>query len=224
MVTPMLPKPRVISLAQEYRDYKSNTYALNNLIGVDSRGLIETAIIGAPASVSDTHLFEQIDLFKAMENKDGSDSAFRMPDRFVVLADSGFTPKVRVATPFTATGFTSAGRNKRLYWLYNFRLSQIRVVSENVFARLKGLWTMLRSIHFGPEIASLVVHACYCLHNFLEKRGEPILSSWLRQPTFVYIEPTSVAFDTPTRASMTIMHMWQQRRIHAVSLMEWGWD
>lgn len=88
MVTPMLRISRGICRAQWYRDYKSNASAISHLIGFDSAGLITTAVISAPDSVSDTRLFEQTDFFKAMENKDGS-AAFRMPDRFVVVADSG---------------------------------------------------------------------------------------------------------------------------------------
>ena len=41
-------------------------------------------------------------------------------------------------TPLTATGFASAGRRKRRDRLYNFRLSQIRVVSENDLLVLRG--------------------------------------------------------------------------------------
>ena len=70
-MTPLADKPRGLGArAQEYLHYKTNSYGLNNLIGVDSAGLIVTAILGAPASVSDSSLFEQTRLFKAMEGED----------------------------------------------------------------------------------------------------------------------------------------------------------
>lgn len=50
MVNPMASKPRGLGAqAQELRNYKSNTCALTNLIGVDSAGCITTAVIGDAA-------------------------------------------------------------------------------------------------------------------------------------------------------------------------------
>ena len=100
----MCSKPKGLGArAQEYRHHKTNAYALNNLIGVDSAGLITTAVLGAPASVSDSSLFEQTQLFRAMENSAHSVSLRGMPEGYCVIADSGFTQRPRVMTAFNRT-------------------------------------------------------------------------------------------------------------------------
>ena len=126
-------------------------------------------------------------------------------------------------TPLSRTK-TSQGRNKARARLYSFRLSQIRVVSENCFARLKGRWTILRQIPFGPEQSGLIVYACCCLHNFVQSRGEPILNSWFRALTELDVESTDVAFSTPSLASLRRARGGVQRRIEIVKRLGMGWE
>ena len=56
-VTLLADKPKDIGArSQECFHLEKGSHGLNNLIQVDSQGLLTTAIIGAPASVSDSTL------------------------------------------------------------------------------------------------------------------------------------------------------------------------
>ena len=224
VITPLASKPKGLGArVQEYRHHKSNAYALNNLIGVDSAGRITTAILGAPASVSDSTLFEHTQLFKAMEHLDPAVYGRGMPEGYCVIADSGFTQRSWVMTPFSRTNLIR-GPNRVRCRLYNFRLSQIRVISENCFGRLKARWTILKKIPYGPEIGSVIVQACCGLHNFLEGRGEPVLLSWLRQLNERDVEPTGVACSYSTLASLHEIPAGVKRRIEVASRLGLGWE
>jgi DDE superfamily endonuclease len=117
-----------------------------------------------------------------MEGEEGADASKRYPEGYCIVADSGFVQRKWIMTPFSER-WTSPPPHGSINYLscrlYNFRLSQIRVVSENSFSRLKGRWSILRGLPFNPELSSCVVYAACCLHNFTEKRSEAVLRSWI---------------------------------------------
>ena len=184
---------------------------------------IKTAIFGAPASVSDSTLFENTLLFKAMENLGSTDLSRGMPEGFCVIADSGFTQRSWVMTPFNRNHLIR-GPNRVRCRLYNFRLSQIRVVSENCFGRLKARWAILKKIPYGPEIGSVIVQACCGLHNFLEEQGEPVLLSWLRRLSEMDVEPTGVACSNPTLTGLREIPDGSRKRVEVASKLGMGWE
>lgn len=109
-------------------------------------------------------------LLDARENADVSScgGSGRVPrekgilERHSVIADSGFTQSSWVMTPFSKVK-SSRGPNSPQKLLYNFRLSQIRVVYESYFARLKGRWAVLKKLPHGPELGgSLLKRVVTC--------------------------------------------------------------
>lgn len=96
----------------------------------------------------------------------------------MILADSGFCQLVWAFAPFT-DDWVRIGPNRFVCRIYNFRLGQLRFVSENRYGRLKGRWTILRSIPFHAKLSSQVFMAFCCLHNFAEALGETYLKRCL---------------------------------------------
>jgi DDE superfamily endonuclease len=86
--------------------------------------------------------------------------------------------------------------------LYNFRLGQIRVVSENCFSKVKGRWSILRNLPFAPALASKVVYTACCLLNFAESQKETMLQRWIRDFDPIDLEYTTDAVNTQTRSSL----------------------
>lgn len=147
-------------------------------------------MLGAPGSIADSRLFGTISLYKAMGRNEATEEG--IPVGHYAIAGSGFAQRPWVFVPFPRRYLESESHAHRCK-VYNFRLSQIRVVSENCFGRLKGRWRILLCLPYGPEVSSLVIQSCYTLHNFLEQHRVPIFASWVASLLASEIEVTSLA-------------------------------
>ena len=55
-------------------------------------------------------------------------------------------------------------------WIFNYRLSRARRISENAFGILVQRWRLFnRRINLMPENVDLIIMACVVLHNFLTR-------------------------------------------------------
>jgi DDE superfamily endonuclease len=204
---------------QDLYNWKHRRYTLSNLIGVNAIGRITTAVCGGSGNVSDWEILKLTALYQAMEGEEGADASKRYPEGYCIVADSGFVHRKWIMTPFSER-WTSPPPHGSINYLscrlYNFRLSQIRVVSGNAFSRLKGRFSILRGLPFNPELSSRVVYAACCLNNFTEERSEAVLRSWIlalntegidcdhmanRVPTW---SPTSQSARTATAEAMAV--------------------
>jgi hypothetical protein len=88
---------------------------------------------------------------------------------------------------------TVYGQNKERWAAFNFRLAQLRVLSKNTVARLKGRWRIFRNLPFAPSDAGLVERAFCSLNNFVEGPAEGYETNWSDDLTQVDVEPTLIS-------------------------------
>lgn len=208
---------------EDFWSTKYQSYELNNLIGVDATGFITTAMCGYSVNTSDTTIMKRSDFFRAMQREPGSNPEHAMPQGYVIVVDSGFSQLVWCFAPFTGA-WVRIGPNMASCRVYNFKLGQLRVVSENSYGRLKGRWTILRSLPFHPKMAAKVVLACCCLHNFAEAMGETVLKKWLtRLPDDDIGRVTMARLSVVTPASLNSTEAGKVARIEVLRKMGLVW-
>lgn len=196
--TPMDKAPRGLGAGcYEYLYYKTKSWSLNNLVGVDARGRVTTYVVGAPASVADSTIFQGLSQYQAMTGGGSVGRERGYPEGYIALGDSGFTLLLWMMVPFVGA-WISSSVNKLLCRIFNFRLGQVRVIVENTFGRLKGRWNILRRLPFAPALSARVVEACLLLHNFVEDRQQDVPQAWLRVLTLQEVAgATSYEAETP---------------------------
>ena len=80
----------------------------------------------------------------------------------VAVGDDAFLLTTYVMKPFPMSSLTPEQR------IFNYRLSRIRRISENVLGIMAQKWQVLRNVMLvGPEKATTIVLAIMTLHNYL---------------------------------------------------------
>ena len=126
------------------------------------------ADIGANGSASDAKVFGDCDLKEAIENGTiGLPAADCLPDDdnetpYFIIGDDAFTLRTWLMKPFGKLNLPIPKR------MFNYRLSRVRRIVENVFGVL-GNWfcSLLTTLIQEPETVSTIVLACICLHNLM---------------------------------------------------------
>jgi DDE superfamily endonuclease len=121
--------------SQDFYSVKDGTYALLHLVGVDGTGRVLWASCGFLGSMGDIEVLNTTNLYRAMSGEEDW-PLDRLPDGFVVIADSGFILRPWMIIPYSARELSPRLTHARRA-AFNFRLSQIRVVSEQCFGQLK---------------------------------------------------------------------------------------
>jgi DDE superfamily endonuclease len=147
MVTPLAEAPRAIQRGggsvsgrarEEFFCARYSTYAINNLIAVDSRGRIVAACTGWPGSASDSMVIREFPFWSAMEALSNYNEVNDkrppqcLPQNFVAIG--GFALRDWCITPLRQVN-TRRGSNAKRRAVYNFLLGQVRVISKNCFGR-----------------------------------------------------------------------------------------
>ena len=84
------------------------------------------------------------------------------PRPHVAVGDDAFLLTTYVMKPFPMSSLTPEQR------IFNYRLSRIRRISENVLGIMAQKWQVLRNVMLvGPEKATTIVLAIMTLHNYL---------------------------------------------------------
>lgn len=85
-----------------------------------------------------------------------------MPVPFVVVGDDAFELRTNLMKPYPNRNLSNSKR------IFNYRLSRMRRIIENVFGIMSARFRVLRSaINLDENKTKKVVKACCVLHNFL---------------------------------------------------------
>ncbi|CAK1587680.1 unnamed protein product [Parnassius mnemosyne] len=152
----------------EFYNYK-HTYSIVLLALVDRTYKFIFADVGCQERISDGGVFRNSLLFQKLSRGDlnlpapsplsGCDNA--MP--YVFVADNAFPLQTNIMKPYP--GEHPEGSLKRNF---NRKLSQARIIVENVFGVMSSIFRVLRKpIPLQPDRASNIVMSCVLLHNFL---------------------------------------------------------
>lgn len=153
----------------EFYNYK-HTYSIVLLALVDKKYKFIFADVGCQGRISDGGVFQNSVLFRKLNRNDlklpppsplpGCDDAIP----YVFVADNAFPLHTNIMKPFP--GEHPEGSLKRNF---NKKLSQARIVVENVFGVMSAIFRVLRKpIPLQPDHASNIVMTCILLHNFLK--------------------------------------------------------
>lgn len=126
-------------------------------------------------------MIRNLRLYNANDGSPFSDRDDAYPAGCFAIGDGGFGLSRWLMVPFVNRSvLLEVGTRRQALKLFNFKLSQLRVVVEQAFGRWKGRWRILRRIPTSPDIAGEIVEACACLHNFLENvGGHDVLPHWI---------------------------------------------
>lgn len=97
---------------------------------------------------------------------------------YMVAADSAFPLSVKVMKPYSSA---EADVSKRRF---NTKLSSLRTeMTENVFARLKQRFPILRELRYNLRYAQRTVLACCVLHNIAASLNDEVPNKvlWRKQ-------------------------------------------
>ncbi|KAJ4932219.1 hypothetical protein JOQ06_010644, partial [Pogonophryne albipinna] len=155
-----------------YFNYKS-THSLVLLAVVDAQYLFRVVDVGGFGRSSDSGSLRNSAFGESL--RDGSlqlppDTVIPGAERrgllpHVLVGDEAFPLLDNLLRPFPGRQLT---RERRMF---NYRLSQARLVVECAFGILSSQWRMFRRvITTSPEVAELCVKATCVLHNFLRRK------------------------------------------------------
>ena len=154
--------------------------------------------VGWPGSVHDARVFAKSTLYNQIEhnhilpNKTITVSGVCIP--LYIIGDSAYPLKLWLMQPFAHnTDLTSQQKN------YNYRVCRARITVEIAFGCLKGRWRRLmkRNDMHVSNIPHIVTAACI-LHNICEIHHEHFNDTWMQSGEVDYVQPETVARDTPT--------------------------
>lgn len=124
--------------------------------------------VGRNGRFSDGGVFNRCTFGQALDrNKLGLPAPKPLPGRsmpvpYVLVADDAFALRENVLKPYPQRGLDMVQR------VYNYRLSRVRRIIENVFGIMSARFRVLRtSIHLNAEKTKKVVLATCVLHNYL---------------------------------------------------------
>ncbi|KAM9343819.1 uncharacterized protein KZ484_016191 [Pholidichthys leucotaenia] len=159
---------------------------------VDGKGLFWNVFAGLPGSLHDAQvlrlstlweLASRGNLFPAHIRSVGAVSA-----GYYILGDSAYPLQNWLLKPLHDTGRLTEEQH-----MFNQKISQVRVVVENAFSRLKGRWHCLLKTNNGDiQLVKSMVLTCCALHNLCENHGETFESSW-DDPAAAALEPVVAA-------------------------------
>ncbi|CAM4672765.1 unnamed protein product [Caretta caretta] len=143
---------------------------------VDHKARFTNINMGWPGTVHDACVFRNSGLFKRLQN------GIYFPDRkitvgdvempIVILGDPAYPLMPWLMKPYTGT----LDRSKELF---NYRLSNRRMVVECAFGCLKGCWrSLLTRSDLSKTSIPIVIAACCVLHNLCESKGEMFMAGW----------------------------------------------
>jgi len=94
----------------------------------------------------------------------------------LILGDPAYPLKPWMMKPYPDTGHLTAAERH-----FNYRQSRARMVVENAFGRLKGLWHCLlkRMDYYDIEHTTNAVASCVVLHNICEQLGDVCRPDWI---------------------------------------------
>ncbi|XP_077089883.1 uncharacterized protein LOC143741409 [Siphateles boraxobius] len=93
---------------------------------------------------------------------------------YYILEDSAYPLQNWLLKPFIDTGRLTAEQQ-----VYNMKISRTRVVVENAFGRLKGIWRcLMKRNDCSVDLVKSMVLTCCALHNLCESHGESYESAW----------------------------------------------
>ncbi len=127
--------------------------------------------MGCQGGVSDGGVFKNCKLFKDLvANKLNLPLPSPLPGMttempYIFLGDEAFALSDNLMKPYS--GINPKGFKQ---FIFNYRLSRARRVSDNAFGLISAVFRVLRKpLLLEPKKAELVVMATICLHNFLRK-------------------------------------------------------
>lgn len=157
-----------------YHNYKG-THSIVLLALVDANYKFTYVNIGTNGRISDGGVYRESDLFQAIENNrlnfpEDKPLPFRTkPVPFVIATDAAFPLSTHILKPFP---FRQMSQEQRIF---NYRLSRVRRVVENVFGILANRFRiLLTTIPLRPEKVQKIVQACVALHNFLREEMKSV--------------------------------------------------
>lgn len=133
-VTPLRDMPRGYGAdSKEFRHW-SKGWAINTMAGVDANGRFTSFTSGYAGSAGDEAMLRNLHLFKANQGDPNGDRDAAYPSGCIALGDGGFGLKTWMMLPFSnALVMRQVGDMRNALKLYNFKLSQLRVVVEQTF-------------------------------------------------------------------------------------------
>ena len=127
--------------------------------------------VGGEGLMSDGGLWQHSKLRKRIEkDRLGIPSADNLPQPetkfpYMIVGDDAFPLDMHLMKPFHRRDLTHSQR------IFNYRLSQARRCSENVFGILASRFCLFqRDIDAQPQNAIKIVLAGVCLHNFIREK------------------------------------------------------
>jgi DDE superfamily endonuclease len=160
--------PAHIPVTKQKRFYSRKNNVSQNVLGcVNFDGLFTYVLAGVEGSYYDSTLL-----------KEATSRKLRIPDRRYYLADSGFSLKKGVMTPYAGTYHLTDfhqrdQRPSSKEELFNLWHAQLRNIVERTFGFLKRKWKIIRTsaveYDFCWQVA--IVYALTGLHNFILMGG-----------------------------------------------------
>ena len=144
---------------------------------VDHKYCFTDIYVGWPGSVHDACVFANSDLYhKGRSGRLFSKCNFQLDEDnipVVILGDSAYPLMNWLLKPFPH------GATNRDQQRFNYRLSRVRMVTENAFARLKGRWTcLMKQLDVHLHKVPTVVAACFTLRNICEIHVDEFDQQW----------------------------------------------
>lgn len=117
---------------------------------------------GWPGSSHDARVWANSPLGQSLESE-----AIKLPANTYILGDSAYPLKPYLIVPFKDNGHLSSQKRK-----FNKIHSSSRVVIENAFGRLKGIFRRLKYLHVNNLVLSKdIILTCCVLHNIILNDG-----------------------------------------------------
>ena len=154
--------PAAANLVPQDFNCRKNFYAFNTQVVCDDRFLIRDLDVDWPGKTHDAKVWAWSDVRVYLEGGGA-------PGNFFVAGDSAYPISPVLMKPYS----NRETQDDDMARLFNTRLSALRtVMSENVFARWKGTFPILRKMRAHYDRAKIIIIATAILHNIAILFGE----------------------------------------------------
>lgn len=152
----------------EFGNYKG-TFSVVLIALVDANYRFIYVDVGCHSRTTDGDIFQNTALFKKLtENQlmlppDQPLPSQEPPIPYVFVGDNAFTLSTHLMTPYPGTYERGCADG-----VFNYHLSRVHQVVENVFGRMASVFRVFRKpMLLEPDKVSNITMACVLLHNFL---------------------------------------------------------
>ncbi|KAM9323465.1 uncharacterized protein KZ484_021555 [Pholidichthys leucotaenia] len=174
---------------------------------VDGGGLFWDVHAGKPGSMDDVRVLRSSLLWEQAERG----AVFSQRPKTIDGQDVGYYFIGDAAYPLTGwlmKSYLDDGCLTKEQQVFNYKISQARVVVEDTFCRLKGRWRCLQKRNdCSLQRVKSIVLSCCVLHNLCEGRGEEYREEWgtplLNPQPDVHLPSSAQTEGVKVRAALT---------------------